>query len=127
MGQDFGGRLHGLMGSPGGLLRGLPTPEFVHKLSAANMEHSSISNTPQPPYYAVIFTSLRTDGDRGYGHMAEKMASLAAQQPGLPHYGLLAPPFDPRGLEARHGIAWAGASPTSESPGQRRPKIFHAL
>jgi heme-degrading monooxygenase HmoA len=46
------------------------------------MEHGAISNTPQPPYYAVIFTSLRTDGDRGYGHMAEKMASLAAQQPG---------------------------------------------
>src|SRR5579863_9831044 len=47
------------------------------------MEPNVISNTPQPPYYAVIFTSLRTDGDRGYGGMAEKMAALAARQPGF--------------------------------------------
>jgi heme-degrading monooxygenase HmoA len=39
--------------------------------------------TPEPPYYAVIFTSRRTEGDRGYGAMAEKMVALAAQQPGL--------------------------------------------
>lgn len=38
---------------------------------------------PQPPYYAVIFTSERTDGDRGYGIMAEKMLELASQQPGF--------------------------------------------
>ncbi len=38
--------------------------------------------TPEPPYYAVIFTSRRTEGDRGYGAMAEKMAALATQQPG---------------------------------------------
>lgn len=41
-----------------------------------------IANTPEPPYYAVIFTSLRTDGDAGYGAMAERMNALAAQQPG---------------------------------------------
>jgi heme-degrading monooxygenase HmoA len=41
-----------------------------------------VAQTPQPPYYAVIFTSLRTDGDRGYGHMAERMVELAARQPG---------------------------------------------
>ena len=41
-----------------------------------------IANTPAPPYYAVIFTSLRTDGDTGYGAMAERMVELAAQQPG---------------------------------------------
>ena len=34
------------------------------------------------PYYAVIFSSHRTDGDNGYGEMAERMAELAAQQPG---------------------------------------------
>lgn len=44
---------------------------------------NSIAQTPQPPYYAVIFTSLRTDGDRGYGRMAERMMELAAQQPGF--------------------------------------------
>jgi len=36
-----------------------------------------------PPYYAVIFTSLRTAGDAGYGAMAERMTQLAAQQPGF--------------------------------------------
>lgn len=42
-----------------------------------------IAKTPEPPYYAVIFTSLRTAGDNGYGLMAERMAELAAQQPGF--------------------------------------------
>jgi len=41
-----------------------------------------IAATPPPPYYAVIFTSLRTDGDNGYGAMAQRMDELAAQQPG---------------------------------------------
>ena len=35
------------------------------------------------PYYAVIFTSLRTDGDQGYAEMAEEMESLARKQPGF--------------------------------------------
>lgn len=43
---------------------------------------SDIANTPKPPYYAVIFSSHRTDGDNGYAEMAERMAELAAQQPG---------------------------------------------
>ena len=42
----------------------------------------NISNTPQPPYYAVIFTSLRTDDDNGYVEMDSKMDELAKQQPG---------------------------------------------
>jgi heme-degrading monooxygenase HmoA len=42
-----------------------------------------IANTPPTPYYAVIFTSLRTAVDEGYGDMAEKMVALAAQQPGF--------------------------------------------
>ena len=41
------------------------------------------ANTPAPPYYAVIFTSLRTEGDQGYGAMAERMVELAMQQPGF--------------------------------------------
>jgi heme-degrading monooxygenase HmoA len=44
---------------------------------------SGIANTPQPPYYAVIFSSQRTEGDRGYGKMAEKMLELALQQKGF--------------------------------------------
>ena len=43
---------------------------------------SLIAQTPAPPYYAVIFTSLRNEGDFGYAAMAEKMLALAAQQPG---------------------------------------------
>jgi heme-degrading monooxygenase HmoA len=44
---------------------------------------NSIANTPKPPYYAVIFTSLRTEGDRGYARMSDRMVELAAQQPGF--------------------------------------------
>ncbi len=41
------------------------------------------ANTPTPPYYAVIFTSQRTDVDgAGYAAMAAAMADLAAKQPG---------------------------------------------
>ena len=42
-----------------------------------------IANTPKPPYYAVIFTSLRTGVDAGYEAMAQRMEELAAQQPGF--------------------------------------------
>lgn len=42
-----------------------------------------IATTPQPPYYAVIFSSLRTAGDNGYGAAAERMLELAAQQQGF--------------------------------------------
>jgi len=38
--------------------------------------------TPEPPYTAVIFTSVRTEGDRGYAVMAQRMDALAAEQPG---------------------------------------------
>ena len=43
----------------------------------------AIAATPSPPYYAVIFTSLRTAGDNGYGKMAEAMEKLAATQSGF--------------------------------------------
>lgn len=44
---------------------------------------STIASTPEPPYYAVIFTSHRTPGDNGYGDMAERMVELASRQPGF--------------------------------------------
>jgi len=44
---------------------------------------SEIAKTPEPPYYAVIFTSLRTEGDNGYSEMAERMVKFASQQPGF--------------------------------------------
>jgi len=42
-----------------------------------------LAKTPEPPYYAVIFTSLRTEVDDGYSAMAGKMLELAALQPGF--------------------------------------------
>lgn len=38
--------------------------------------------TPSPPYTAVIFTSVRTEGDNGYEVMTTRMEELAKQQPG---------------------------------------------
>lgn len=43
----------------------------------------SISNTPKPPYYAVIFTSERTAGDEGYAATSDHMVDLASQQDGF--------------------------------------------
>ena len=40
------------------------------------------AKTPKPPYFAVIFTSERTEGDRGYGSMSDRMVELASTQPG---------------------------------------------
>ncbi len=42
-----------------------------------------IAETPQPPYYAVIFTSQRTGEMEGYDAMSEQMVVLARQQPGF--------------------------------------------
>jgi heme-degrading monooxygenase HmoA len=40
------------------------------------------ARTPEPPYTAVIFSAVRTDGDHGYARMSEQMFRLAAEQPG---------------------------------------------
>jgi len=44
---------------------------------------SGIIKTPEPPYYAVIFSSQRTEGDNGYGKMADKMVEYASLQNGF--------------------------------------------
>ena len=46
------------------------------------MTNSLFAKLPEPPYYSVIFSSLRTAGDDGYGHMADRMVELASEQPG---------------------------------------------
>ena len=43
---------------------------------------SDFAPLPEPPYYAVIFTAQRSEGDFGYAAMADKMDQLASQQPG---------------------------------------------
>lgn len=42
-----------------------------------------IASTPRPPYYAIFFTSVRTDTGEGYGEMSERMVELAGKQPGF--------------------------------------------
>jgi len=42
-----------------------------------------IAQTPKPPYYAVIFTSVKTEVEIGYADMANRMVELAKQQKGF--------------------------------------------
>jgi heme-degrading monooxygenase HmoA len=60
----------------------LPEQE-VDSMVGTLMSETSLARTPEPPYYAVIFTSQRTEGDRGYGNMAQRMAELAKDMPGF--------------------------------------------
>jgi heme-degrading monooxygenase HmoA len=48
------------------------------------MSHATgIARTPQPPYYAVIFTAKRTAVDRGYADMAARMVDLGSRYDGF--------------------------------------------
>ena len=45
---------------------------------------SAFAKLPEPPYFAVIFSSQRNgEDDAGYAAAAERMMELAAQQPGF--------------------------------------------
>ena len=44
---------------------------------------SLIAETPAPPYYAVIFSSLRNADIEGYARTAARMMELATEQPGF--------------------------------------------
>ncbi|MSU22641.1 MAG: antibiotic biosynthesis monooxygenase [Opitutus sp.] len=44
---------------------------------------TGIAPTPPPPYYAVIFTSRRSDGDHGYDAMAARMVELGSSYDGF--------------------------------------------
>jgi len=48
-----------------------------------NTAMTTDSQTGETPYYAVIFTSVRTDGDNGYGDTARRMVELASGMPGF--------------------------------------------
>lgn len=43
---------------------------------------TSPAATPEPPYYAVIFTALQTDDLEGYADMVALMQASARDQPG---------------------------------------------
>lgn len=47
------------------------------------MAQAGIAATLEPPYYTVIFTSLRSEVEGGYEETAERMLALAAEQPGF--------------------------------------------
>jgi len=43
----------------------------------------NIANTPETPYYAVIFTSVLSTATAEYTKMADEMEQLAKKQPGF--------------------------------------------
>ncbi len=42
-----------------------------------------ILNTPQPPYYAVIFVSIQTSDIEGYAEMSKKLSESAKKHEGF--------------------------------------------
>jgi heme-degrading monooxygenase HmoA len=78
------------------MLRGMTEPQ------------NAIAETPAPPYYAVVFTSVRTEVHEGYAEMAAAMAELAARQPGY------------LGIESARE-ALASPSPTGATSRRSRP------
>jgi len=53
------------------------------RYDAMQMGHEGgVAHLPSPPYYAVIFTSIRTNVDRGYDSTADRMVALAKASPG---------------------------------------------
>ncbi|PAD63350.1 hypothetical protein CHH79_14610 [Bacillus siamensis] len=42
-----------------------------------------LADTPKPPYYAVVFSSIKGKYDEEYEHTAERMMNLAGGQPGF--------------------------------------------
>lgn len=41
---------------------------------------NEMAKTPKPPYYAVIFTSIRTPDDKGYEKVADEIVKIISQQ-----------------------------------------------
>jgi heme-degrading monooxygenase HmoA len=41
------------------------------------------AKTPNPPYYAVVFSTLKSGCNDGYEAMAKKMTALASKQAGF--------------------------------------------
>jgi hypothetical protein len=43
---------------------------------------SKFAKTPEPPYYAIIFTTIKSENQVGYAEMNARMFELAQQQEG---------------------------------------------
>lgn len=63
--------------------RSVPHEKIPKALTSTENRPGSIAVTPEPPYYAVIFTSLQSDALDGYAETAEAMLALAAEQDGF--------------------------------------------
>lgn len=55
----------------------------MKNISAEPKENKLDVQTPKPPYYAVIFTSKRTEGDLGYNEMSDRIEEIVKNQPGF--------------------------------------------
>ena len=51
-------------------------PQYVASMPA-------LASTPEPPYYAVIFSTTTTDDTAGYAETAARMVELATGMPGF--------------------------------------------
>lgn len=71
-------------GAPGRTpIRNSPTRQQPVAYARLVPEHQPIADFPEPPYYAVIFTSQRPAGTNDdYESVGEQMFHLATQQPG---------------------------------------------
>lgn len=43
----------------------------------------ALASTPQPPYYAVVFSSIKNEPAEGYADMAIEMENMAREQDGF--------------------------------------------
>lgn len=59
----------------------IPCPGYERRSRFRPMS-DELASTPEPPYTAVIFRSIRTDDTDGYAVTASSMEQLAAEQPG---------------------------------------------
>lgn len=57
--------------------------EAAHENTGGSMSENRYANTPEPPYYSVIFASQRTSNEDGYSEMADLLDRLAKSQPGF--------------------------------------------
>lgn len=60
-----------------------PNQSAADKSATHALSSNPIAQTPEPPYIAVIFTSVRTKVADGYESMADLMVELASEQDGF--------------------------------------------
>jgi heme-degrading monooxygenase HmoA len=70
--------------------------------------HAGVARTPEPPYVAVIFTSVRTGSDDAdYAAMVDRMETLASEQPG--YLGIESARSDGTGITVSYWVDEAAA------------------